>query len=159
MWCYGGSKFLLLGSGQKSISDLVPIAKTFVFTSKYIYFCRLICFSTNFALHFFITNLFQPRQKDSRGVFFKYLFYSIFIWLRRWWFSSIGAWKCELFAPSSKQAQIYTLPLKRQLCQFSLLLLFEKNLEIFFELFSVSRKSLDFCEKGVITKRLSSLIF
>ena len=75
---------VILGSGQKnniSHSDLVPIAKTFVFTSKYIYFCRLICFSTNFALHLFINNLFQIYSRHDKKTpmehFLKYLFYSI----------------------------------------------------------------------------------
>ena len=62
-------------------TDLVPIEKIFVSQSHHIYFCHFILFSTNFAPHFFLNNLFKKYflydKKTPVEYFLKYFVYSI----------------------------------------------------------------------------------
>ena len=61
--------------------DPIPRLKILIFSSLHIYFYFFNSFSTNFALHFFITNLFQiyfnHDKKTPMEYFLKYSLYSI----------------------------------------------------------------------------------
>ena len=63
--------------------DPIPRLKILIFSSLHIYFYFFNSFSTNFAMNFFLNNIFQiyflHDKKTPMEYFLKYLFYSFYI--------------------------------------------------------------------------------